>query len=291
MLSSFVPASPSRQWLRLEAGSTVPWPDVIKPGALSVLLNLRGEGLLEWKNGTRLLIRPGSMRWVRGPLDSLRLAQRLAGRERHECLVLHFPDEWITTTLRSTQTVMPPDLKPLVIAPFDSPGSASRPLSPDDKTWAQVAMAPHLCDEARRLLDAARLTEFFLRQLFEQPHAEEFCTRTKRQSRERIERAKAAMLERLDAPPALEELAVIANCNPHYLSRTFTQIEGMPLSLWLRRVRVERAADMIASGRCNVSEAALEVGYRSFSHFSRAFFEEKGVQPSRWVEHLASMRA
>ena len=43
----------------------------------------------------------------------------------------------------------------------------------------------------------------------------------------------------------------------------------------------------LPSGAANVSEAAVEVGYRSFSHFSRAFFEEKGVQPSRWVAHLS----
>ena len=52
--------------------------------------------------------------------------------------------------------------------------------------------------------------------------------------------------------------------------------------LWLRRERIEKAAALLSSGKCNVSEAALEVGYQSFSHFSRAFFEEKGIQPSRW---------
>ncbi len=62
------------------------------------------------------------------------------------------------------------------------------------------------------------------------------------------------------------------------------------MSLWLRRQRIERAAALIASGRCNVSEAAVEVGYRSLSHFSRAFFEEKGVSPSKWLEARRSGR-
>ncbi len=290
-MSSLSPQpSPSRQWLRSEAGSSVQWRDVLLPATLTILLNFQGEGLLVWDDGTKQHIRPGSKIWLRGEVPHLQLAQRLAGRERHECLLLHFPDAWLGTTLQATQTEMPPDLKALVTSPCVRRGSASRPLSPEDKAWALTAMAPHLCDEAKRLLDVARLTEFFLRQLFEQPQQEEFCTRTKRLSRERIERAKDAMLQRLDEPPTLEELAVIAGCNPHYLSRTFTQIEGMTLSLWLRRVRIERAAELIASGACNVSEAALEVGYRSFSHFSRAFFEEKGVQPSRWVGHQDAQR-
>jgi AraC-like DNA-binding protein len=33
----------------------------------------------------------------------------------------------------------------------------------------------------------------------------------------------------------------------------------------------------------NASEAALEVGYRSLSHFSQAFRAEKGKSPSEWI--------
>lgn len=277
---------PSRRWLRASGAGTGLWTEASYPGALTVLMNFQGEGLLTWKSGSRLLLRPGAMVWTRGEVGG----QRLTGRGLHECLSLHFPDDWIQKTLSTTRTEIPADLRPLVSPPFPDHGSASRPLTPEDKVWADTAMAPHLCDEARRLLDAARLTEFFLRQLFERPPQKEaFCTRTKRFARERIERVKAAMLERLDEPPSLDELASAVSCNPHYLSRTFTQEEGMTLSLWLRRARIERAAEHIASGRCNVSEAALEVGYRSLSHFSHAFLEEKGVQPSKWVEHLKAV--
>ena len=101
---------------------------------------------------------------------------------------------------------------------------------------------------------------------------------------------KEALLEHLDAPPGLDELAVIAGCAASHLSRTFTQVEGLTLSNWLRRARIEKAANLIATGRCNVSEAALEVGYQSFSHFSRAFAEEKGVPPSQWVRRLSESR-
>ena len=58
-----------------------------------------------------------------------------------------------------------------------------------------------------------------------------------------------------------------------------------------RLARVTRRVEAdIATGRCNVSEAALEVGYQSFSHFSRAFAEEKGVPPSQWVRRLSESR-
>ena len=64
---------------------------------------------------------------------------------------------------------------------------------------------------------------------------------------------------------------------------TVTVSAGTTISLYLRRLRIERAAELMASGRMNASEAALEVGYRSLSHFSQAFRAEKGLPPSEWL--------
>jgi AraC-like DNA-binding protein len=287
MLPPTTPA-PTRCWIQHGADRVQNWAQCLRPRSLAVFLNFSGEAELAWPSGTRQQLRPASMLWLRGPYAGLQ-ARRLPGRERHECLALQFPDDWITATLRDTHTDIPEELRPLVIAPFAPHAAVMWPLIHADKVWAQSFMAPHLCEQARHLLDGARLAEFFLRRIFERPAAAlKSVTRTERLARERIERVKAAVLPRLDEPPPLEELAVIAGCATHYLSRTFTRVEGLTFSLWLRRARVEKAATLIATGACNVSEAAVEVGYRSFSHFSRAFFEEKGVQPSRWVEHLTT---
>jgi AraC-like DNA-binding protein len=55
---------------------------------------------------------------------------------------------------------------------------------------------------------------------------------------------------------------------------------GMTIPQFLRRARMERAAELLASGTCNVTEAALEVGYSSMSHFSQAFCETIGCCPN-----------
>ncbi len=109
-----------------------------------------------------------------------------------------------------------------------------------------------------------------------------FCTRQKRIARERISQTKEFIQENLDQPFNLKATADVVGCSAHYLSRTFSETEGMTISQYLRRVRVERAAELLASGNYNVSEAAVEVGYQSLSHFSKAFQQEKGVLPSRW---------
>src|SRR5262249_20704768 len=105
------------------------------------------------------------------------------------------------------------------------------------------------------------------------------CTRTQRLARERIEKAKQILRERMQEPPPLEELARMVNCSSFYLSRQFAQSGGMTMQQFLRQVRMERAAELLRTGKCNVTEAALEVGYNSLSHFSTAFHETFGCCP------------
>jgi AraC-like DNA-binding protein len=42
---------------------------------------------------------------------------------------------------------------------------------------------------------------------------------------------------------------------------------------------MEKAAELLRAGEHNVTEAALEVGYSSLSHFSHAFHETFGCCP------------
>lgn len=109
-----------------------------------------------------------------------------------------------------------------------------------------------------------------------------FCSRQKRVARERIEATKRYISANLDQPFDLKATANVVGCSAHHLSRTFSEMEGLTIIQFLRRIRIQRAAELLSSGRYNVSEAALEVGYQSLSHFSKAFQQEKGVLPSRY---------
>lgn len=53
----------------------------------------------------------------------------------------------------------------------------------------------------------------------------------------------------------------------------------MTIQQYARQVRMERAAELLRTGKCNVTEAALEVGYSSLSHFRSAFHETFGCCP------------
>jgi AraC-like DNA-binding protein len=61
----------------------------------------------------------------------------------------------------------------------------------------------------------------------------------------------------------------------------------MTLQRHLRRLRIEHACEALDSGRMNVTEVALEVGYQSLSHFAKAFRDETGRSPSEWLARSA----
>jgi AraC-like DNA-binding protein len=54
----------------------------------------------------------------------------------------------------------------------------------------------------------------------------------------------------------------------------------MTIPQFLRQIRMERAAELLSSGNYNVTEAALEAGYSSRSHFSQAFCQTVGCCPN-----------
>ena len=60
----------------------------------------------------------------------------------------------------------------------------------------------------------------------------------------------------------------------------FSQEAGMTVPQYLRKIRMERAGKLLLTGKFNVSEAAIEVGYNSLSHFQQAVLLNAGNMPS-----------
>src|SRR5208283_3820841 len=98
-------------------------------------------------------------------------------------------------------------------------------------------------------------------------------------SAERVEKVIAVLREKLAEPPTLEEIGRTVGCSQFHLSRTFSITTGMTIPQYTRQLRMERAAELLKTGKFNVTEAALEVGYSSMSHFSQAFHETFGCCP------------
>jgi AraC-like DNA-binding protein len=144
---------------------------------------------------------------------------------------------------------------------------------------ASLREAPVLAT-ARSFWYRSKALEMAAELFFLAPGGEElFCQRQQRLAAERVEKVIVLLRRDLSEPPALEDIGRAVGCSPFHLSRTFSTATGMTIPQYLRQLRMERAAELLRSGKFNVTEAALEVGYSSLSHFSQAFHDTFGCCP------------
>ena len=68
------------------------------------------------------------------------------------------------------------------------------------------------------------------------------------------------------------------------LHRRLTDLVGESPSAYLRRHRLERAADLLRQRAGTVSEVAYAVGFKSVSHFSASFSRHYDLTPTAWTD-------
>jgi len=80
----------------------------------------------------------------------------------------------------------------------------------------------------------------------------------------------------------VEQLARAVTHSRGHLHRRLRDLAGESPSDLIRRIRLERAAQLLEAGAGTVSEVAYSVGFKSVAHFSNAFLALYGVRPSSW---------
>ena len=104
---------------------------------------------------------------------------------------------------------------------------------------------------------------------------------TKLDYRQRICRAMNFISAHLDREPALEEIAAAANFSPFHFHRIFKAATGETVFGFLRRLRLEWAANRLLSDpRADVTAVALDCGFSSSQNFAKAFRARFGTTPT-----------
>jgi AraC-like DNA-binding protein len=83
-------------------------------------------------------------------------------------------------------------------------------------------------------------------------------------------------------------LARVANMPFRSFRRAFKQATGCAPSVYLLRLRIERAAELLTDADANVTTTAFDVGFDNSSYFTRQFRKVMGVTPR---EYMARQRA
>ncbi|GAA5479644.1 HTH-type transcriptional activator RhaR [Haloferula helveola] len=258
----------------VRAGST--WQTKVS-GEVWIWLNRSGEGVI-WGSEDRMYLRPG-MYAIFGEDEEERWRwTRLPGE--HEAEVVVVSRAWLARRL----------------------GGSAEHVHPRYAEWlkggGKVAFTGLMTGPERELSDGlrgmnaekpgtamraeARILEWAAVRLFRAGRSDAgagFCHRIGRS--DPVERALSVLSSRLAEPMDLARLGKECGASPTHLSRMVKQRTGSTLREHQRRLRVSAACEMLEDGS-SVTEVAMDVGYRSLSHFAKAFREQTGKAPSTW---------
>lgn len=98
---------------------------------------------------------------------------------------------------------------------------------------------------------------------------------------DRVLKVLARMEATVEEPQARTALANLAGVSLRQLERLFAAHLGESLNDCYRRIRLDQAAQLLRKTGLSVTSVALACGFRSSSHFSRAFKARHGVSPVR----------
>jgi AraC family transcriptional regulator len=88
------------------------------------------------------------------------------------------------------------------------------------------------------------------------------------------------MRARLSEDISLDDLATEARLSQFHFARMFKQSLGVPPRVYLTRLRVEKAREMLEHTDLPVTQIALEVGYSSNQVLARVFLKHQRMSPT-----------
>ena len=106
--------------------------------------------------------------------------------------------------------------------------------------------------------------------------------RLKADDLERIYRARDILVQDLEQPPSLLELAQQAEMNDFKLKRGFRHVFGTTVFGYLHQCRMEKAQQLLETNADSIAQVAQTVGYASPSQFSAAFKRKFGISPKAY---------
>src|SRR5690606_6393637 len=74
------------------------------------------------------------------------------------------------------------------------------------------------------------------------------------------------------------------NMSQSTLYRKLKALTGKNINQLVRKIRIQKAATLLQSGRYNITEASFMVGIHSTIYFRQCFKEEFGLLPSEYLK-------
>lgn len=95
---------------------------------------------------------------------------------------------------------------------------------------------------------------------------------------------KEQILNKIQSPPTVEELAAQINVSPSRLRQIFKTETGMPFGECVHHLQMEHACGLLETTFMRVQEISVAVGFRDQSYFNRVFKHKYGLSPKKYRE-------
>mgnify|MGYP002777057526 CR=1 FL=1 len=204
---------------------------------------------------------------------------------RQQKVNVHIDPDLFLTFWNTTLETLQPELKHLISA---SPQlyhlQSGKTTSEMQTTLQQLLHCPFQGITRRIYLESNvwELMALLMAQELERYEARPVAYELKPDDVDRIYTARDILLQRLDNPPSLLELARQVGLNDCTLKRGFRQVFGKTAFGYLHDYRLEQARHLLLPGEMKVEEVAQAVGYANRSRFAAAFRHKFGLSPKEY---------
>ena len=103
-----------------------------------------------------------------------------------------------------------------------------------------------------------------------------------KQAAEKIKEIENFLRDNLDHRWTLREISIRFQIPVSVFRRNFEKVFGVTMADHMRRIRTERAKEMLLNTRASIGETAAELGYDNASKFSEAFRIYENLSPSMY---------
>lgn len=100
------------------------------------------------------------------------------------------------------------------------------------------------------------------------------------QTRDSIRRLEIILQGSPHIAVTLDDMARFLNMERTHCCRVFQKITGQSFSAWLRRIRIEKAQELLRQDGITITDVAHVVGYEDITTFSRNFRKMSGLTPT-----------
>ena len=216
--------------------------------------------------GQAAFIAPNDIHYYHGPGTSL-LEQNLVEPGQGECCMLFFPPDLISPLSTNRSMIWHPMKKEVFKEIYDLIKKLEQITS---------AQEPYFALQGRGIL------QILIATLFRQESAllHENALISPSDSDTQMPQVLTYLNSQFNRCISRDQIAEQFGFSPAHFSRVFKATTGLPFSVYLRQLRIQKACNLLQQSKLSVTEIALSCGFESIRTFNRAFRQYAGCQPT-----------